>query len=37
MTELLHLLQNALRWLGEVLLDGLLADFFNWLADWLLT
>lgn len=36
MTELLHLLQNGLRWLGDVLLDGLLADFFNWLADWLL-
>lgn len=33
MNELFRLLKNALRWLGDVLLDGLLADFFNWLAD----
>ena len=37
MTELLDFLHRGLHWLGEVLLDGLLADFFNWLADWLLT
>ena len=37
MTEFLNILHKALHWLGEALVDGLLADFFNWLADWLLT
>ena len=35
MSELLQLLKDGLHWLGDVLLDGLLADFFAWLSDWL--
>lgn len=35
MQELLDTLRDGLHWLGDVLLDGLLADFFDWLAQWL--
>ncbi|AHJ96982.1 hypothetical protein Hsw_1387 [Hymenobacter swuensis DY53] len=34
MAELFQYLKDGLRWLGDLLLDGLLADLFAWLSDW---
>lgn len=35
MIGLLDDLKEFWRWLGTLLLDGLLADLFAWLSDWL--
>lgn len=35
MINLLSALKAFWHWLGSLLLDGLLADLFAWLADWL--
>lgn len=37
MRELLQLLKDGVHWLGELLLDGLLADFLAWLSEWFLS
>lgn len=35
MTGLLNYFKEFWHWLGALLLDGLLADLFAWLSDWL--
>ncbi|GGG57331.1 hypothetical protein [Hymenobacter glacieicola] len=35
MVDLLGTLKTFWHWLGSLLLDGLLADFFAWVAEWL--